>query len=262
MAYSIIMSAKALRNLKKPIQKRALGLLGKNQLDADKIFSDISPDLVIQHSTRAKRLALRVDIKSRKVNIVIPKRVSMSKAYQFALENKYWIREQLNTLPENVSYKHGTTIPVLGEDRTINVHFDATRRTTDIALSGSTITIHTNKEDVTPRLVRFLKSLAKDKLTELTYEKAKQLDQKVSKVDVKDTVSRWGSCSHDGKISFNWRLIFAPDHAFDYVVAHEVAHLEHLDHSPAFWEVCEGLSQNYSAGKSWMRRYSQELYRY
>lgn len=262
MAYTTGMPAKPLRNLKKPLQKKALGLLSKRKLTTEEIFSDISPDLVVQHSTRAKRLALRVDIKSRKVNLVIPKRSSISKAYQFALENKYWIREQINSLPENITYHDGVVIPVLGADRTINIYYDSTRKTTDIALTGSNITIRTNKEDISPRLTRFLKSLAKDTLTGLAHKKAAQIGKTINRVDIKDTVSRWGSCSHDGKISFNWRLIFAPESAMDYVIAHEVAHLKHLDHSPAFWKVCEDLSQNYSAGKSWMRRYSSDLYKY
>ncbi len=124
------------------------------------------------------------------------------------------------------------------------------------------LNILTNKEDPSIRIVRFLKNLAKEKLSKLAHEKASKIDKTIQLVQVKDTSSRWGSCSHDGKISFSWRLIFAPMDAIDYVVAHEVAHLEHLDHSPDFWMLCEDLSREYSAGKSWMHRNSQELNRY
>ena len=256
------MPAKALRNSKQPLQAGALGLLNPRQSPETDIFTAISPDLVLKHSPRAKRLTLRVDIKTKKINLVIPKNVRLSRAYQFALEHKYWIREQLSVLPQNITYAHGTVIPVLGQDRVIHIDHDATRRTTDIVLHASRIMIHTNKHDVTPRLTRFLKTLARDHMTAMAEQKATRIGKKIHKIDIKDTVSRWGSCSHDGKISLNWRLIFAPLDALDYVVAHEVAHLKYLDHSPSFWQICEDLAQNYSTGKSWMRRHSQGLYKY
>jgi predicted metal-dependent hydrolase len=105
-------------------------------------------------------------------------------------------------------------------------------------------------------------NLAKKELTKLSHNKAAQLNKRLVSVDVRDTSSRWGSCAEDGRINYSWRLIFAPWEAFDYVVAHECAHLVHMDHSPAFWHVCEDLSEDYSSGKTWMKRHSDELIRY
>ena len=156
----------------------------------------------------------------------------------------------------------GAKIQLLGEKLIIKVTYDKTLKVTDIILKNKELLVFTNKENPSPRIIRFLKNMALERLTTLSHEKAALIDEKISKIEVKDTISRWGSCSHDGKLSFSWRLIFATEQAFDYVVAHEVAHLRVMDHSPAFWKVCEELSENYSKGKNWMKRHSAELIRY
>ena len=225
-------------------------------------FHEISPHLDIKISPRAKRMALRVETKERSIKLVIPKRASINSAYEFALKNKDWIKQTIAEIPSQIEFTHGTKIPVLGKDRTININYNSTLRKTDISLNNNEIIVFTNKEDASSRIKRFLINLAKTELSALAHEKAEMIDKNIQKIDVKDTVSRWGSCSHDGKISFSWRLIFAPAEAMDYVVAHEVAHLSHLDHSPAFWKVCEALSKQYGKGSGWMRKNSGELMRY
>ena len=89
--------------------------------------------------------------------------------------------------------------------------------------------------------------------------KAERIGKRVRSVQVRDTKSRWGSCAQDGSLSFCWRLIFAPTVAFDYVVAHEVAHLSHMNHGKRFWSLCEKLSANYTAGKRWMQVHGHTL---
>lgn len=225
-------------------------------------FADISPNLVLKINPRAKRMALRLDPKKRVINLVVPKRGSMRAAYLFALEHKYWIREKINDLPDHILFVNGAAIPLLGQERTIKVNLSKALKTTTITLNNNEILVDTNKENPSNRIKRFIINLAKEELTSLSKQKADLIGKTVASVDVKDTASRWGSCSQDGKLSYSWRLIFAPNDAFDYVVAHEVAHLCHMDHSPAFWHVCEDISANYSKGKSWMKRNSGELIRY
>lgn len=225
-------------------------------------FSDISLDLTLKINPTAKRMALRLDPKKRIVNLVVPKRGSMRDAYLFALEHKYWIRQKLEELPQMIRFNDGAIIPLLGHDREIKVTLDKTLKTTDIILKNNALLVFTNKENPAPRIKRFIINLAQEELTKLSHEKAAQINKKILSVDVKDTASRWGSCSQDAKLSYSWRLIFAPWNSFDYVVAHEVAHLCHMDHSPAFWHVCEDLSADYSKGKNWMKRNSGELIRY
>jgi predicted metal-dependent hydrolase len=207
-------------------------------------------------------MALRVDTKGRKINLVLPKRVNMRSAYKFALEHKYWIREKIAEMPESIPFAHGTMLSILGVQTQINVTCDPTLKKTVIELKNKELIVSTNKEDPSLRIKRFIIAHAKERLSALAHKKAEAAGKNIQKIDIKDTSSRWGSCSHDGKLCFSWRLIFAPYDAFDYVVAHEVAHLTHMDHSANFWNHCADLCKDYSKGKTWMKRHSGELVRY
>lgn len=223
---------------------------------------EIHPDLQLKISPRAKRIALRLDSASRKMNLVVPKRFSMTKALLFANTHQEWINEKLNGLPQIVNFEHGSIIPVLGQDRTLNITVCNTLNKTNIHLNNNEILIETNLDDPRPRFKRFLKKEAKVTMENLAHEKAAGIGQTISAFQIRDTKSRWGSCSPEGKIMLSWRLIFAPWDAMDYVVAHEVAHLVHMNHGPEFWNLCEKLCDNYQSGKKWMRSNGHELLRY
>jgi predicted metal-dependent hydrolase len=225
-------------------------------------FSEISPRLKLSISERAKRMALRLDPRSRLVHLVVPKRASIRTAYLFAEQNKDWIREKLRDLPKLVPFRDGEVLPILGRDRTIIVLYNPALKTTEIVLKKDELLVMTNKTDPSSRIRRFLIELAREKLTELALEKAGAMRRKILDVQVKDTRSRWGSCTDDGRLSFSWRLIFAPPKAFDYVVAHECAHLIHMDHSENFWRVCEKASRDYEEGKTWMQKNAHSLMRF
>lgn len=225
-------------------------------------FSDISPRLKVNISTRARRMALRLDPKTRQMLLVVPQRASLRAAFRFAEENQEWIREKLRALPRPVPFKDGSILPVFGKDRRIVVLYNPALRFTDIQLRKDEIIVTTNKLDPSQRIRRFLMDEAKRRLEVMATEKAALIRRRVAEVQIKDTTSRWGSCAEDGRICFSWRLIFAPTKALDYVVAHEVAHLVHMDHSANFWSVCEDLSWAYDEGKDWMEANGHELMRY
>ena len=225
-------------------------------------FAEISPRLKLSVSERAKRMALRLDPGNRLVHLVVPKRASLRTAYLFAEQNKDWIREKLRDLPRPVPFKNGEILPILGRDRKIIVLYNPALKLTEIQLKKDELLVLTNKPDPSVRIKRFLMDLAREKLTELALEKASALRRRIDDVQVKDTRSRWGSCTEDGTLSFSWRLIFAPSKAFDYVVAHEVAHLVHMDHSENFWRVCERASKSYDEGKDWMQANGHSLMRF
>lgn len=222
----------------------------------------ISPHLKVRVSRRARRVALRLDNGSRNISLVVPVRYNMKKAEEFALEHREWIRQKIAELPQPIALKHGAVIPVLGRDREINITYDPTLKSTTIRLTRNEIKVKTNQRNPTSRIVRFLKQEARETLTNLALEKAATIHRRVNVVQVRDTKSRWGSCSTGGRLSFSWRLIFAPWEALDYLVAHEVAHLIHMDHSKKFWALCEKLSDDYETGKEWMTKQGHELMRY
>ncbi len=225
-------------------------------------FAEISPRLKLSISDRAKRMALRLDPKNRLIHLVVPKRGSVRTAYLFAEQNKDWIREKIRNLPRQVPFKNGEVLPILGRDRTIIVLYNPALKMTEIQLKKDELLVLTNKPDPSARIKRYLIDLAKEKLTEMALEKAMILRRRIGDVQVKDTRSRWGSCTEDGDISFSWRLIFAPTKAFDYVVAHECAHLVHMDHSDNFWRLCERISRDYMDGKEWMHKNGHTLMRF
>lgn len=224
--------------------------------------TDLPSYVKLQKSPRAKRLALRLNPKDRIFHLVMPRGMSLSKAQAFAEEHDRWMKEKLKDLPRPIHFKHNAVIPILGRCRTLKIIYSKNLKTTEIMLKYNELLVFTNLEDPGPRIIRFLKKLAKEELSRLSKEKAARISKKVRYTSVRDTKSRWGSCSHDGRLSYSWRLIFAPTEAFDYVVAHEVAHLRHLDHGKDFWSLCRRLSDNYLDGQFWMHNNGHELMRY
>ena len=216
----------------------------------------------IAPSTRAKRLALRLDPVERVFRLVVPPRCPLPHALDFADQYEEWMQERLDALPPLIPLRHGQVIPLCGTLTSINITLDKTLKNTSIKLINNTLLVKTNKDNPSVRIMRWLKALARTRLMELSQEKADQIGQTIQALSVRDTKSRWGSCSADGALSYSWRLIFAPPEAMDYVVAHEVAHLRHLDHSKAFWALCRELSDDFFEGKYWMQAHGHELLRY
>jgi predicted metal-dependent hydrolase len=207
-------------------------------------------------------MALRLDPKDRAFHLVIPKGISLKQAQKFAEEHDEWMREKLRSLPKAVRFKHGESIPIFGRNRRIEISYDRSVKKTEIELTTYELKIVTNLKNPNSRIVRFLKNLAQIEMEMLSRKKARRIREQLNLVRVRDTKSRWGSCSSDGNINYCWRLIFAPYEAMDYVVAHEVAHLRHMDHSSNFWALCRRLSDNYLEGSYWMGNHGHELMSY
>lgn len=218
--------------------------------------------LIIKKSKQARNYTLRLSHKERCIYLVIPHRSSEKRALYFADRHRHWIEEKLSTLPHAIPFEHSEIVPLFDIPTLINITYDQKRKTTHISHLDRKLDVLTNQELPSSRIERYLKKFAKEHLTALTHEKAAELGKKVNKVSIRDTSSRWGSCSSDGNISLSWRLIFAPIEAIDYVVSHEVAHLKHMDHSRNFWKVCESLCDDYTFGKQWIRDEGYSLMRY
>jgi len=216
----------------------------------------------VKRSARARRMALRFDAKERAFHLILPRGTSLSRAHRFAEEHDDWMRDNLSKLPEAIPYENGTVLPILGRNRRIEILFDAARNTTAIELKLTKLVVITNQKDPSSRIERFLKRLVQGELEALSREKAKKIGETLNNMTVRDTKSRWGSCNSEGNISYSWRLVFAPSEALDYVVAHEVAHLRHMDHSTTFWALCRKLSENFIEGQYWMQNHGAELMRF
>ncbi len=111
-------------------------------------------------------------------------------------------------------------------------------------------------------MVDFLKQVAKKELMALSKKMAGKISRDVKNVTIKDTKSRWGSCSNRGNINYNWRIVLAPKNVISYLVAHEVSHLAHQDHSADFWSCVEGLNPAFEENRHWLKVRGKMLYLY
>lgn len=208
---------------------------------------------------RARRLSLRADPINGRIVLVRPRRVSKAAAIAFAIEKADWIAESLAELLPPVPFADGAPVPVQGIPHIIQHAPDARRGVWQdnerLNVSGSL--------DHLPRRVRdWFREEARKTLTPMAHDMARSIDRTVSHVSVRDTRSRWGSCSADGRLSFSWRLLMAPPYVLRYVAAHEIAHLRELNHSKRFWQTVESLTDERQAATRWLKQDGAELYRY
>lgn len=192
---------------------------------------DLPVPLLVQPLRSARRLRLRFDAARGLLKLTCPSNVSRRSALAWAAEQRAWIDEQLATVLPGNPYEPGSTIPLEGRDVRI-VWDEALPRAP--RLRGDTLQCGGPSEGLGRRIERFLKRHALDVLSRETAEIAGAAGLAPKAVAIGDADTRWGSCSSQGRIRYSWRLILAPPEARRYVVAHEIAHLRHLDHGPQF----------------------------
>jgi predicted metal-dependent hydrolase len=206
--------------------------------------------VLVKPVARARNLTLRYNLKKACFVVTGPKRASRKSLVEFVSQQQHWMQQQLKTMPKPPSIIEDGFVMLEGRPRKI-VHQIAAG--VKIILDDDALIIHCREERLQRAIKRFVIQHAEKTITPLTYEKAALSGKKFADITFRDTSSRWGSCTHDGRLSFSWRLIMAPMETIDYVVAHEVAHLTHFDHSPKFWGLCRELSAHFTAGKHWLK---------
>jgi predicted metal-dependent hydrolase len=222
-------------------------------------LSDRSVPLEIVRHAQAKRLSLRVDPASRQVRLVLPRRAGVAEALAFAERHRSWIEGQLDRLPERVPFEDGQVIPFLGENHTIR-HQPGSRR--GVWRETGTIRVSGFEDHVPRRVLDFLKREARREIVTRAEALARQVERSVKRITLRDTRTRWGSCSPDGSLNFSWRLVLAPEPVLDYVVAHEVAHLVHMNHGRSFWALVGHLTGDVQATRRWLRLEGNDLHRF
>jgi predicted metal-dependent hydrolase len=131
-----------------------------------------------------------------------------------------------------------------------------------VAIVDGEIRVRGEPEHLARRLRDHLVGTARNEFAHRARRLAFRIGKSVARVSVRDTKSRWGSCSGRANLSFSWRLIFAPESVVDYVVAHEVAHLAEMNHGPRFWRLVESLSPGSAVPREWLRRHRNRLFSY
>lgn len=214
--------------------------------------------LRVKRHPRARRISLRADPRDGAVVLVLPTRASVAAGLAFARAQSAWIRARLAALDAPLPFAPGARLVLLGEE--VEVVHDAARRGPARREAASLVV--GGAAEFVPRRVRdFLRAEAARALGALALAKSAALGRPVGGLRITDTRSRWGSCARDARISLSWRLVLAPPAVADYVVAHEVAHLAHHDHSPAFWRVVDTLTAHRAEAQAWLRANGAALLR-
>jgi predicted metal-dependent hydrolase len=213
----------------------------------------------VRLNPRARRMIVKVNPATGEVSVTAPSRRGLAHALDFARGEKDWIARQLARAPGPVMLAAGATLPFRGETHVIRA---AVKGPAPVWREDGIIWVRGDAMHAPRRVLDFLKREARKACEARALEHAGRLGILPSRITVRDTASRWGSCSSARSLSFSWRLILAPDFVLNYVVAHEVAHLREMNHSPRFWAQVQRLVADRDTPQQWLRANGRELQRY
>ena len=216
--------------------------------------------LLVRRHAQARRLRMRFDPVKGEARLTMPPRAALKSALAWAAEQSDWIERQCLRMADNVRIEDGATIPV--EGRLVRIVATGTpgRR---IALEEDVMIVGGPVAHAGSRVLRWLKERAREALDAETRELAERHRLPLTTVSIGDPRSRWGSCASSGAIRYSWRLILAPAFVRQATVAHEVAHLKHMHHGPAFHDYVRAISPvDPDRARTWLRREGAALHRY
>tara|TARA_Y100001970_G_scaffold290625_1_gene425044 strand:- start:1560 stop:2246 length:687 start_codon:yes stop_codon:yes gene_type:complete len=213
----------------------------------------------IRSSQRAQRILLHVSVFDGNVEIVLPTGAMASEGLRFAASQTDWIAEQLSRIGSAVPFADGAVFPLLGKQVIIRRidSFSALPR-----LVNGKLIVGGRQETLPGRVRRWIRYRAMDEIRPRVEEMEKKIGCRHAKISLRDTRSRWGSCSRVGNLNFSWRLVMAPEDILNYVVAHEVAHLRELNHSAPFWALVDTLCSDVGQARSWLKANGAGLHRF
>ncbi|MBK4215420.1 M48 family metallopeptidase [Paracoccus caeni] len=209
--------------------------------------------LLVRRSGRARRMTLRVPRDGGMAVLTLPRSAALAEGRAFAESKAGWLRSAAERVPQPLVAAHGVTLPVEGRGLILT---PAAVRV--VSVEGDRLLLPASRPSG-PVVQAFLKHLAHQRLTLACDTHAGSLRLPYRALVLRDTRSRWGSCSHDGRLMFSWRLAMAPPEVLDYVAAHEVAHLAQMDHSPRFWATVGRLMPEYERHRGWLRKNGSDL---
>jgi len=213
------------------------------------------PVRVWRHA-RARRIILRLSHTGGAAVLTLPPHASITLARRFAEGHEAWLRQRLAGRPATIVVGHGTSLPFQGSTITVSQGQGRIRH------EGAVLHIPGKHAHVGPQVAGYLREAARARLVPAAGHLARRLGCSLGGVMLRDTRSRWGSCTTAGDLMFSWRLIMAPPAVLDYVAAHEVAHLREMNHGPRFWDLVARLDPDFATHRGWLRRHGPELHAY
>lgn len=249
------------------LRKESAPLSDSSQL----VLSHAGDMIVVQlrRSPRARRYTLRVRFASRDAVLTMPQRGSVREARLFAERNAAWISSRLDRLPDVIPFEDGAVAPLRGVPHLLSHRPLARGVVWRETLPGGApeglgfaLCVAGGGEHMARRVADYLRREARRDLQDAVEKHTKALGVAARAIGLRDPVSRWGSCSASGSLNFSWRLIMAPPFVLDYLAAHEVAHLVHLNHSPQFWALAKRLSADVDRAEGWLNANGAQLHKY
>lgn len=209
----------------------------------------------VRRSERARRVRVTVDA-GRGVEVVLPRRAPEREAAAAIQELRPWIERRMREMERARAAvaARGEAVPYLG--RLLSTRSEPGR--TRVHRRGDELLTPAGEERL-PALERWYRRAARDEIAPRLDVACFQAGTSYSALTIRSQRTRWASCSRGGAMSFNWRLLLAPEPVLDYVVWHEVCHLEVMDHSPRFWALLGRHCPDYREQKRWLRRHGQTL---
>lgn len=214
--------------------------------------------VIVRRLASAKRMTMRLAPDGGEVRISIPNWGRTAEALQFAASRRAWLERQLAAMPAPATIAPGTTISFRGESLLLQHEPTAKRRP---VLQQGALIVGGPATAIEQRLRRWLENEARTLLARDLGDYCERAGRTPPQLSLSNARRRWGSCAASGAIRINWRLVMAPDFVRRSVVAHEVAHLAHFDHSPAFHAHLASLFEgDVGTANAWLKREGRGLY--
>ena len=211
----------------------------------------------LRRNPRATRFTLSVSRVDGRPQLTLPQRASLAEAQAFLERHVAWLEGAVARVPPARVVAAGRALPFRGA----SVVLEARPGRFAPKLEGGRLLVSGPPEGAPGRARAFLKDAARAALVPAAHGYAEQVGRKAARITLRDTRSRWGSCSSEGALSFSWRLAMAPPEVLDYVAAHEAAHLVEMNHGPRFWALVERLRPDWRESRDWLRRHGGDLHR-
>lgn len=221
-------------------------------------IADTIPVHIKRHAT-SKRLSMRYHALRHEIIVIAPKHAGNRIIQAFINRHVPKMHAHIAQLPQRVTFEPGTLVSVLGREYMLSTTAGKTDEREHFVVLASL-------KQFAPAFTRQCKSVLLAHIQEVltaTWQAPPFADVPYPvSVALRDTQSRWGSCSHTGRLMFSWRLVFAPLYVLDYVILHECCHLIHHNHSAAFWKLCHNLYPSTDEARRWLKNYGKTLFQY
>ncbi|MBR6664056.1 MAG: M48 family metallopeptidase [Alphaproteobacteria bacterium] len=213
--------------------------------------------ITVRRSSRSRKMTLRVSPDYKGFVLTLPLRSSLKSAQTFVSQSNEWLLANSRFLCASKQFTDGCRFTFLGEEVVLCHNPEAKR---GVWQEGDVIYVSGSQEFFARRVKDFLHKKFLHHVKEKVALYSKAINKKVSKVTVRNNTSRWGSCSCNASVSFNFYLGYAPESIIDYVVVHELCHLLEMNHSLRFWREVAKLYPSYKEARKWLKVHGSSLY--